>query len=372
VIALSECRLTCPRCGYEAQEGELRCPRCGSFLAYACHRLRWTVRRDVPSMWRYAGMLAFRPVRLATAGEGYTPVVRLGPVLAKLETRNPTGSYADRASSALVSGLVRDVYRVSYSIDFGPSMAFYAGLVGAHTVVYARPEELDPFDTVNLARLGASFDFTGRPELTYENQYTIEGLKTISYEIVEQMPRADRVFVPASTGLLAFAMRKGFREAAESAGASEPELVAVSVRGSAEPPTLDLLRDIKRVYVGAEEVTKAMVSLARRGIYARPLAAAAYSVAEAEEGIVVITGGLRRPGLSRRGSELRQKVIEVLARLGRDVTAYEVWEQLMGYTLRGVYKALEALEEEGVVCVNALLRGRRKVRTYRLCNIGKT
>jgi len=65
-------------------------------------------------------------------------------------------------------------------------------------------------------------------------------------------------------------------------------------------------------------------------------------------------------------------VIEVLARLGRDVTAYEVWEQLTGYTLRGVYKALEALEEEGVVCVNALLRGRRKVRTYRLCNVGKT
>jgi len=154
VIALSECRLACPRCGYEAQEGELRCPRCGSFLAYACHRLRWTVRREVPSMWRYADMLAFRPVRLATAGEGYTPLVRLGPVLAKLETRNPTGSYADRASSALVSGLVRDVYRVGYSVDFGPSMAFYAGLVRAHTVVYARPEELDPFDTVNLARLG--------------------------------------------------------------------------------------------------------------------------------------------------------------------------------------------------------------------------
>jgi len=52
VIALSECRLACPRCGYEAQEGELRCPRCGSFLVYVCHGLRWTVKRDVPSMWR--------------------------------------------------------------------------------------------------------------------------------------------------------------------------------------------------------------------------------------------------------------------------------------------------------------------------------
>ncbi len=366
------CSLVCPHCGYEAKEGQLVCPRCGSFLAYRCQGLRWSVRRGTPSMWRYMDMMAFRPPRIVTAGEGYTPLVRVGDAQVKLETRNPTGSYADRASSAIVSALPLGSYRVGYAVDFAASIAFYGRLADASVTVVSSPDSLDPFDLISIAKAGAQVEFAGSPELRYENQYTVEGLKTISYEVVEQARVPDRVFVPASTGLLAFSMWKGFREAAEARGASEPDLVAVSVRGSAEPSTIRLARGVRVVKVEADEVVSSTLRLASRGLYVRPLAAAALVAAESEGGLAVITGGLRRPELShRRPSDLRERVLDALNSMPEGATAYDVWESLAGYTLRGVYKALEALVDEGRVCVGYSLKGRRKVKVYRPCGPGK-
>ncbi len=367
----ASCRLVCPRCGYEASEGQLVCPRCGSFLAYACHEIRWSVRRGTPTMWRYVDMMAFRPVRVVTAGEGYTPLVRVGGTPVKLETRNPTGSYADRASSAIVSALPLRAYRVGYAVDFAASVAFYGRLVGAAVTVMSSPEALDPFDLISMAKAGAQLEFTGSPELRYDNQYTVEGLKTISLEILEQGRPPERVFVPASTGLLAFAMWKGFSEGADALGTSEPELVAVRVRGSDEPAAVRLARGVKVVQVDADEVVSSTVRLAERGIYVRPLAAAAFAAAEAEGGLAVITGGLRRPELShRRPSDLQARVLDLLSSSPGGVTAYDAWQSLAGYTLRGVYKALRALVDEGKACVSYSLKGRRKVRVYRACGAG--
>ena len=373
-MTAASCRLICPRCGYEASEGELACPRCGSFLVYSCHDVRWSVRRGTPSMWRYVDMLGFHPARVVTAGEGYTPLVRVGGTPVKLETRNPTGSYADRASSAIVSALPLSSYKVGYAVDFAASIAFYGRLVGASVTVVSAPESLDPFDVISMARSGAQIEFTsaGPTELRYDNQYTVEGLKTISFEILEQGRRPERVFVPASTGLLAFAMWKGFTEGAEALGTSEPELVAVRVKGSDEPYAVRLARGVKVISVDADEVISSTVRLAERGIYVRPLAAAAFTAAEAEGGLAVITGGLRRPELShRRPSDLQSKILGLLSSSPSGMTAYDVWQSLAGYTLRGVYKALRALVDEGKACVSYSLKGRRKVRVYRPCAADK-
>ncbi|MGC9072396.1 MAG: pyridoxal-5'-phosphate-dependent protein subunit beta, partial [Acidilobus sp.] len=105
-------------------------------------------------------MIAFRPSRVVSAGEGYTPILRIGDVQVKLETRNPTGSYADRASSAIVSAVPRTSYRVGYSVDFAPSIAFYGRLARASVTIVADPESIDPFDLINIVKAKASIEFS--------------------------------------------------------------------------------------------------------------------------------------------------------------------------------------------------------------------
>ncbi|MGC9210102.1 MAG: pyridoxal-phosphate dependent enzyme [Acidilobus sp.] len=367
-MRLLPCRLVCPRCGYEAEEGELVCPRCGSFLIYECHDIRWSVNEGTPSMWRYLEMMAFRPKRVVSAGEGYTPILRIDDVQVKLETRNPTGSYADRASSAIFSAVPRTSYRVSYSLDFASSFAFYGRLAKASVTVIVDPESLDPFDLINIVRARSSIEFTGEADLRYENQYTIEGLKTISYEIVEQGKRFDKVFVPAGTGLLALAMLKGFSEAVEANVSSQPEIVAVTTKGSSEPALLRLARGVRTIKIEPDDVVRASVRLARRGIYVRPIAAAAFAAAQTEGGLAIITGGLRRPTRFHKAlTDLQQKVLEALKRRPEGATAYDVWEAIPEHSLRGIYKALEALVDQGRVCESFTLRGKRKVRIYRVC-----
>ncbi|MGC9071911.1 MAG: pyridoxal-phosphate dependent enzyme, partial [Acidilobus sp.] len=203
----------------------------------------------------------------------------------------------------------------------------------------------------------------------YENQYTVEGLKTISYEVIEQAKGFDKVFVPAGTGLLAFALWKGFSEAAEALMSSEPELVAVSIKGSPEPTVLRLTKGIRELQVEPDEVVGAAVRLARRGVYARPIAAAAFVAAQVEGGLAVITGGLRKPARSHRSiTDLQLKVLSVLKEMPQGATAYDVWERTHEHSLRGVYKALEALVDEGRACASYALKGRRKVKIYRACD----
>lgn len=378
---------TCLFCGYKSEGIHLRCPRCGGLTRLEYDVLRWSVDREVPSMWRYSSLLPQLGTRI-THGEGFTPMRRLSQgVYIKLEDRNPTGSYADRASSIVASYMVSYKRRgdivVSYLEDFTLSLTYYIyKYVNTIKVIVDEPSRVNPIEVVLLDRLGAVVEFTHNNRLHslhYMNALTIEGLKTIAFEIVEMKPKIENVVVPTETGLLAYSILKGFREAREAGAQHSYSVVAVTL-GDKPRTTLLQYVDGKVEVVSAEsrDVIRSMIKLSKMGIWVKPLSAAALAEAENRgSSIALLTSSFKKPLLlplsnSNRVSRLGEQVLNTLKSLG-EATAYEIWEALERKpSLRGVYKALQSLEQSGRICVKYRVRGNKRVRTYSICGAHET
>ncbi len=211
--------LYCSACDFR-QAGDVRagvCPVCGQPLL---------TRYDAPGgdrperwdMWRYAGVLPLRvgesPVSL---GEGLTPVVEV-PALArrlgvarlwvKDEGRNPTASFKARGMSAAVTraralgatGLV-----VPTAGNAGAALAAYGAAAGLPVRVYAPRTTPAPIlrtvrafgadlrlvdghigDAGRLARADAA-DGDWTDVSTFREPYRVEGMKTMGYELHDQL-----------------------------------------------------------------------------------------------------------------------------------------------------------------------------------------
>jgi hypothetical protein len=327
--------------------------------------LKWSVQRDLPSMWRYWRMLPPTEKRV-TLGEGYTPIKKVGGVFVKNETTNPTRSYADRASSTIVSNL--DGTSLKYVKDFALSLTYYLKSSNKPARVYVDQKEADPQELIFLHHLGAEILFQDAPSLSvlnYDNPFTVEGLKTIAFEIVERLPKIEEIYVPAKSGLLALSIIKGLREASEMGvdSASSYSVVAVRLGGNEELP-----HGIRTMNADPREALKSLVDLARVGIRTELLSASAYSMAaNSGSGLALLTGSSRIDIRLGRGrcSPIKSDVKRALERRG-SATAYEIWEDLGTYSLRGIYKIMRAMEIEGTVKGEYFMRGRRRVKRYRL------
>lgn len=201
------------------------------------------------NMWRYIELLPVPDERyVVSLNEGGTPLIkanRLGEALGlrnlylKDETRNPTGSFKDRAMSVSVSmakffGYKRAV--IASSGNAAASLAAYGARAGievyalvphfaaagkvAQLVLYGAKvikirwvEAEDP--TVKMMRaLYERYGFYPSPSFGVFNPYQVEGPKTISMEIVEQLRFGvpTQVFVPTGAGSLLTGVYKGFRD----------------------------------------------------------------------------------------------------------------------------------------------------------------
>ncbi len=367
--------LVCADCGRAYEEEVFACSSCGGLTVFEYPGSRFNIDRREPGIWRYRSLLP-RLERVVSKGEGLTPVSRLGGVLAKNEQRNPTSTYSDRASSVIASYLSsRGVpgVRTRFEEDFTYSLVYYLEGVSAVEVVLDDPLSLDRSDVALLARArnvrltsrGSSSDLV---DLSYLNPLTVEGLKTIAFEIYERGLRVERVVVPARTGLLAYSVWKGFRDLEEAGAEPHYEVVAASIKGSGRPRVLDRAKSVRVVEVDGEEVLEFLARLWNRGVSTKPLSASAFAVAEnLGSSVAVVTIGFRAPSGGRSGSAgLRREIVRVLESYG-EATAYEIWRRLPVYTLRGTYKLLESMERRGEVCSEVRPRGERKVRYYIPC-----
>ncbi|MCC6014509.1 MAG: pyridoxal-phosphate dependent enzyme [Desulfurococcaceae archaeon] len=360
----------CIACGYSSDGIVLRCPRCWGLVILEYEGLRWRVNEEEASMWRYSSLLPGFDRRVSL-GEGLTPVRKVGTTYVKLETANPTGSYADRASSVLASyiasaGTGRVLIR--YAEDFTYSLATYLRGLADVRVSLPKPAEVDPLEVLSLAELGVAITFEGGENLVYENSLTVEGLKTIAYEVVEKSTPVGRIVVPVETGLLAFALVKGLREAREAGVDVNYEVVGAVVEGGDGSTLLSWAPEVRVVSVGLEEAVESMVLLARKGIRAKLLSAAAVAVASRlGNSLAVITAGYGRRRLRKlyTRSKVGREILRALRKLG-EATAYEIWSELGGrFSLRGVYKSLASLEEQGLVFYRYVVKGGRKVKVYK-------
>ncbi len=275
--------LKCSRCGkiYHYEDKPLTCVRndLGRLDIYYDYEAikeyytkEYVTQMKRTDQWRYLDLLPPKdPFNVVSLGEGWTPILkaeRLAEALGvrklwiKDETRNPTGSFKDRGMSVSVSVAKEFGYRnltTASSGNAAAALAAYAAKAGMNVFAFVIEQagygkiaqllfygakvfrvrglgEEDP--TVKLMKLAyEEFGFFPSPSFGPFNPYQIEGPKTISYEIVEQMnwEIPDYVFVPVGAASLLTGVWKGFKDYLELGLIDDmPHLAAVQSSGN--PP----------------------------------------------------------------------------------------------------------------------------------------
>lgn len=246
--------LACTRCGQfvdDASAIRLECPACMHFLEarYDLVAARGEIDRDTlftnrgRSMWWLGPLLPVRsPGHIVSLMEGDTPLLPLqcwgarrglSRVLAKDETRNPTGSFKNRGASVTISKCREvGIHSLVISSSGNASAAFsaYAAVGGRTLYALIRPHTSKVLAAQNciygahVARVRGTNREASRlaTELCRKNQwfdcatprnlYRVEGKKTLAYEIAGQLgwtaPRW--IICPTGGGTNALAVRKAF------------------------------------------------------------------------------------------------------------------------------------------------------------------
>jgi len=222
-------------------------------------------------LWRYRELMPVRDDRhIISLGEGGTPLIKASRLAEKLglrklylkdETRNPTGSFKDRGMSVAVSVAVEFGFKATVTASSGnaaAALAAYSARAGLETYAfvletasYGKIAQLlfygakvfrvrglgreDP--TVKMMKLVMEkYGFYPSPSFGPFNPYQIEGVKSISYEIVEQLEwtTPDWVIVPVGSAALLTSVWKGFKDFRELGFISDiPKLAAIQSEGNA-------------------------------------------------------------------------------------------------------------------------------------------
>lgn len=410
----------CTRCGEEHGSPAIVCPRCGG-LVRPVYDWRWKPVRS-HGVWGFSGALPDYDMRISL-GEAWTPVImssRLfpeGEVFFKDEGRNPTGSFRDRAAAVIVSHAVAEKYRtliLASDGNMGVSVSAYSARAGLRTIVYV-PKNTDPEKILLMKAYGAKTIIrdeeldsllvfvdkeAGRKgyynaSSTY-NALSIEGLKTIAYEVYLDIGVPDRLYLPLGSGLTLLSIYLGFRELLDHGLVDRiPLLIGVETCGNpvyAEhlglpvkhcrekpPPGLSYARPLIMehvsevlekhgdiIVVSRKKMLDSAKKLSRyEGLFVEPSSAVALAGAMEDEElkgriVILLTGhGLKGPSLYLRGSRLRETrifpgstkhlILEILAE-NPGLTGYEVWKKLgLRITPQAVYQHLRDLEKNGYI-----------------------
>ena len=229
-------RVACLNCGraYPEAGAPHRCPKCGG-LYDDLEPLSWAAPdTSQTGIWRYwhAG---YPESDRITLGEGQTPLVECKidrrKVFFKCEYANPTGSFKDRGTAALISFLasrgIRDAVEDS-SGNAGASFAAYCARAGMHAQVLVpesasgpKRRQIEAYGAILTTVSGPRSAATAEAERLAESgiayashaylPFNLAGYATAAYEIVEQLGTAPgAVIAPAGQGGLILGMGRGF------------------------------------------------------------------------------------------------------------------------------------------------------------------
>jgi threonine synthase len=280
---------------------------------------------------------------VVSLGEGSTPLVpapRLSErfdveLWLKLESANPTGSFKDRGMTVAVSRALEDGARAVICASTGntaASAAAYAARAGLAAVVLQPAGAVASGKLAQARAVGArvlevrgSFDeaLDAARELAERGTFVlvnsinpnrIEGQKTLSFELVEELGVPDALLLPYGGGGNTRAIFKGFEELGSMprllpAQAAERTVTVASAIRIAAPVHADEvaeavgLSDGRLLTVSDDQILAAWADLAREeGIFCEPSSAAGVAALPAAglpagaRVVCVITGhGLKDP-----------------------------------------------------------------------------
>lgn len=246
--------IKCRNCGREYILDEIYlCPACGGLTEIQYHEKDLLNKHNFIEpdtsfcgMWKYRKML---PVQLreniVSLGEGDTPLIRAEraekdynidcSLYVKAEMLNPSGSFKDRPSSVGVSIAKEHGHKtviVASTGNAAAAVSCYAAHAGMKCIVLI-PADTDPGKVAQAQVYGANIygvhgnfsnafnisreisDNYGVPNITstFYNPYTVEGDKTIAYELFSQLHSVpDYIVIPIGTGPLLVGIYKGYSE----------------------------------------------------------------------------------------------------------------------------------------------------------------
>src|SRR5690242_1743067 len=268
-MAASGIRLRCAACGSESAGGATpRCPACGGRLELVRDRLpeRYAPDAGARGIFRYGAFLPATPAGAqVTLDEGGTPLVPVPAagaeagvpgLLAKDESRNPTGTFKDRAM-ALAASVARaeDAPGIvcASTGNAGASAAAYGARAGLDVVILV-PVGTPPAKLAQAAICGARVVAVRgtysdawalaaavsasagwlNATTTFTCPYVVEGTRTVAYELWETVGVPDWVAVPIGAGPLLAGIAGGFADLRALGLADRtPRLLALQPAGCA-------------------------------------------------------------------------------------------------------------------------------------------
>jgi len=344
-------------------------------------------------LFRYRDFLPITPATpMITLGEGDTPLIRsvflekelgCGELYFKLEGCNPTGSFKDRGMVMAIAKAVEEGSRSAICASTGntsASAAAYGARFGLGVIVIVPKGNIAVGKLAQAIAYGAKIiaiqgnfdqalrivrDLVQKHPVTLVNSlnpYRIEGQKTASFEIVDDLGEApDYFFIPVGNAGNITAYWKGFVEYSQAGRAEQtPKMIGFQAEGAApivkgkivkRPKTLATAIRIgnpaswQRAVaardqsggvidcVSDDEILAAYKLLARKeGVFGEPASAASVAglIKMTEQGlnlsgkrvVCLITGtGLKDP-------DITAKFVEPLPELPADV---QVIEQALGW-----------------------------------------
>lgn len=353
----------CRKCGkeYETDTMHWKCGCGGSLWLEREEPVRFTkadIRTDEFSMWRYEKAYPMKKADLsATFGEGLTPLIEENWEGAKVWLKNdalmPTGSFKDRGVVMLINSLAaKRIRKISEdsSGNAGASVAAYAAKAGIECNVYV-PAGTSEGKVTQVIAAGAKLHKVFGPrdraaeaaqsgaEGVYAshnwNPYFVEGIKSMAYEIWEQLGfmAPEHIICPIGNGSIALGLEQGFRELIQNGEISRlPKIYGVqpencnpiyrkfhnengefdAVETMAEGIALkfssrcdEVAEAVKKtggsmVAVREDEILTAMKKISRKGYYMEPTSCAAFAgasklikedvIGNNEMIVIVITG----------------------------------------------------------------------------------
>jgi threonine synthase len=276
--------LVCSRCGtsYRPEDGPVMCSRMdlGRLdVIYDYEAIKEVLSRQVIEsrprelgVWRYQELMPASTEFASPIREGWTPMVFSGrlneflgtkAVYLKDETRNPTGSFKDRAMAVGVAKAAELGKRVAVTASSGnaaSSLAAYCASLGISCYAFV-PEDVSMGKAAQLITFGAklfrvkaveegkdptvdlmvkavkAFGWYPCPSFGPFNPYQVEGPKTVSYEVLEQFgwEAPDAILVPTGSGCFITGLWKGLRDMTELGLLREedlPMLIPVQPEGN--------------------------------------------------------------------------------------------------------------------------------------------
>lgn len=440
--------LECINCGSDSisENPDVECLKCGGILEYRLTLDK--VKFNGPlTFWKYKLVLP-KVSQTVSLGEGGTPLQRadrlaesmnFSNLYLKDETRNPTYSYKDRSAALIISDAKSrgyDTIVCATNGNHGASISAYAAKEGIQCNLIV-PSGLDMGKLAQMLMYDAKIVQTGESiektitrarELKKEtgwyqattelNPLSVEGIKTISYELVEQNGVPDYVISAMGSGATLHSLWKGFKEMKHLGIIGKcPKMIGVQAVGCspitqaynegddspikidkamteasairvAEPIygklALKALRESEgfAVSVTDEEMLEAGMNIARsEGIFAEPASSA--PAASLKKKIVkdmidhdakivclITSSGLKTDDILRNitkrkksprlGSRLATKE-RILRIINQSPTyGYAIWKTLgAGMTTGAVYQHLTDLETKGLI--KSTQKGKRKV-----------